>query len=80
MHPPDEGLGLLLRLKISLNLGLWMRDVNTMNISEEMRNMRVGYRSWYYRRVWSPLLTQGDRADNLKSTICLQQSGFYSSL
>ncbi|WP_293184441.1 MULTISPECIES: hypothetical protein [unclassified Microcoleus] len=43
--------------------------------------MRIRYRSWYYRRCGnSPVLTQGDRADHLKSTICLQQSGFYSSL
>ncbi|MEG4420573.1 hypothetical protein QUA70_18570 [Microcoleus sp. LAD1_D5] len=58
-------------------------DINPVKISREMRNMRAGYRSLYYRTQTaihqcrpSSIALQSSNPQ----TICLRLSGFYPSL
>ncbi|WP_041622410.1 hypothetical protein [Oscillatoria nigro-viridis] len=58
-------------------------DINPVKSSREMRNMRAGYRSLYYR-TQTAIRQCRPSSIALKSwnpqTICLRLSGFYPSL
>ncbi|MEG4285260.1 hypothetical protein QUB68_19205 [Microcoleus sp. A006_D1] len=70
-----------MRLKISLNQGLWTEDVKDLKILGEMRNIRGGCRSLYYRSLRQFGCTAvRSHFREPKSTICLPPSGFYPTL
>ncbi|MEO6862755.1 MAG: hypothetical protein ABI180_14675 [Microcoleus sp.] len=47
-----------------MNQGFWTADVNAVNISGEMRNIRGGCRSLYYRSL-RQFACAGDRPQKL---------------
>ncbi|MEG4859327.1 hypothetical protein QUB75_17690 [Microcoleus sp. K1-B6] len=58
-------------------------DINPVKISREMRNMRAGYRSLYYRTqtaIRQCLPSSIALKSSNPHTICLRLSGFYPSL